>query len=60
MSRISLPTTRFTVDELFRLVEAVALGTARVELINGRIYRVAPRAVPHMTGVSNCVDTLKR
>ena len=60
MSRVSLPTIRFTVDELFRLVEADVLGTTRVELINGRIYRMAPQAVPHMTGVSNCQDALKR
>lgn len=52
MGRVSLPTTRFTVDELFRLVEADALGTTRVELLNGRIYRMAPQAVPHMAAIS--------
>jgi len=60
MGRVSLPTTRFTVDELFRLVEADALGTTRVELLNGRIYRMAPQAVPHMTAISRGSAALLR
>jgi Uma2 family endonuclease len=60
MSSVTLPTTRFTVDELFRLVEADALGTRRVELINGRIYRMAPQAVPHMTAITNASESLSR
>ncbi len=51
MSRVSLPTTRFTVDELFRLVEADALGTSRVELINVCIYRLAPLGGGHLAAV---------
>jgi Uma2 family endonuclease len=60
MSRVSLPTTRFTVDEFFRLVEADALGTTRVELISGRIYRTGRQAVPHMTCVSRGFEALMR
>lgn len=60
MSRVTLPTTRFTVDEFFRLVEADALGTSRVELINGRIYRMAPQGGPHMAAVSNATEVFNR
>jgi Uma2 family endonuclease len=60
MSRVTLPTTRFTVDELFRLVEADALGTSRVELLNGRIYRMPPQGGPHMTAVSRTMESLIR
>jgi Uma2 family endonuclease len=52
MSRVSLPTTRFTVDEFFRFVEADALGTTRVELINGRIYRIPAQGAPHMAAIT--------
>src|SRR5436305_542815 len=52
MSRVSAPHIRFTVDEFFRLVEADALGTTRVELLNGRIYRMAPQATPHMASIT--------
>jgi Uma2 family endonuclease len=60
MGRVSLPTTRFTVDDLFRLVRADALGTSRVELINGRIYRMAPQGGPHMTAISNATEVFNR
>jgi Uma2 family endonuclease len=60
MSRVSLPTIRFTVDEFFRLVEADALGTSRAELINGRIYRMAPQGGPHMTAISNATEAFNR
>lgn len=52
MGRVSLPTTRFTVDEFFRLVTADVLGTSRVELINGRIYRGRRQTVPHMAAIT--------
>lgn len=55
MSRVSAPHVRFTVDEFFRLVDADALGTTRVELLNGRIYRMAAQATPHMTAISKAV-----
>jgi Uma2 family endonuclease len=60
MSRASLPTTRFTVDELFRLVEADVLGTTRVELLNGRIYRMPPQGGPHMAAVTRGAECLFR
>ena len=60
MSRVSLPTTRFTVDEFFRLVEADALGTTRVELINGRIYRMPAQGAPHMAAITIGTKALSR
>src|SRR5687768_7715752 len=60
MGSVTLPNTRFTVDELFRLVGADALGTRRVELLNGRIYRMAPQAVRHMTAITNGSEALTR
>ena len=60
MGRVTLPTTRFTVDELVRLVEADAFGTERVELINGRIYVMSPQAVPHMVAMSKTSEVLFR
>lgn len=60
MGRVSLPTTRFTFDEFSRLVEADALGTTRVELLNGRIYRRAPHAMRHMAAVSNATEVFNR
>ena len=32
----------------------------RVELINGRIYRMAPQLNPHMAAISKCADQLLR
>jgi Uma2 family endonuclease len=52
MSRVSQPHVRFTFDEFTRLVESDALGTTRVELLNGRIYRLAPQLTPHMAALS--------
>jgi Uma2 family endonuclease len=60
MGRVSLPHIRFTVDELFRLVEADALGTTRVELINGRIFRMAPQGGSHMAAISRGAKALLR
>ena len=58
MARVSSPHTRFTVDELFKLVHADALGTSRVELLNGRIYRMAPQGGPHMVAVTRGAKAL--
>src|SRR5687767_5559561 len=58
MSRVTLPNTRFTVDELRRLVKADVFGDARVELLNERIYRMPPQAIPHMAAVSKGVDAI--
>src|SRR3954470_23198300 len=60
MSRVSLPSTRFTVDEFFRLVEADALGTSRAGLINGRIYRQPAQGAAHMLAVTRCAKALLR
>jgi Uma2 family endonuclease len=59
MSRVTLPTTRFTVDEFVRLVEADAFGTTRVELLNGRIYFMTQREA-HMTAISKGGRALER
>lgn len=52
MSRLSSTQVRFTVDQLFHLVETGVIDTDRVELINGRIYRMPPQAIPHMVAIS--------
>src|SRR4051812_19442674 len=59
MSRVTLPHTRFTVDEFVRLVEADAFGTTRVELLNGRMYFRTQRE-PHMTAMSNATEVFNR
>jgi Uma2 family endonuclease len=59
MSRATPPTIRFTVDELERMVEAHVFGDRRVELVNGRIYRMAPQRSPHMTAVSKGAKVLQ-
>jgi Uma2 family endonuclease len=58
MTRVSAPHVRFTVDEVERLVEADVLGPRRVELVNGRIYRMAPQATPHMAAISRTAIAL--
>jgi Uma2 family endonuclease len=60
MSRVSLPTTRFTADEFVRLVEADAFGTNRVELLNGRIHFMPAQAVPHMAAITKGSIALSR
>ena len=55
MGRVTLPHTRFTVDEFVRLVEADAFGTTRVELLNGRMYFMTQKE-PHMLAMSNATD----
>lgn len=57
MSRVTLPTTRFTVDEFVRLVEADAFGTERVELLNGRMYFMTQRR-PHLVAISKGMKAL--
>ena len=48
----TLRQTRFTVDEFLKLVDADAFGTRRVELLNGRIYRMAAQGMPHILAVT--------
>jgi Uma2 family endonuclease len=59
MSRVTLPHTRFTVDEFVRLVEADAFGTTRVELLNGRMYFLT-QGGPHMAAVSKATQAFNR
>jgi Uma2 family endonuclease len=59
MTRVTLPHTRFTVDEFVRLVEADAFGTTRVELLNGRMYFMT-QGGRHMTAVSNATEVFNR
>ncbi len=59
MSRVSLPHTRFTVDEFVRLVDADAFGTNRVELLNGRMYFMT-QGGRHMTAMSNATEAFNR
>jgi Uma2 family endonuclease len=52
MSRVSAAHTRFTVPEFERMLDADLFGTERVELINGRVYRMPPQNDPHQFGIS--------
>lgn len=51
MSRITNTTTRFTASEFERMVEADVFGTNRVELLNGRAYRMTQKE-PHLIAIS--------
>jgi Uma2 family endonuclease len=51
MSRATLPTTRFTFADYERMSEANVFGDRRVELINGRIYRMPPQKTPHIAAI---------
>lgn len=52
MVRVTSPSTRFTLGEYFKMARGGVFGDRRTELINGRIYRMAPQATRHMTAVS--------
>jgi Uma2 family endonuclease len=60
MSRVTLPTTRFTVADYERMAEADVFGDRRVELINGRIYRMPPQKGPHMTAITKTMYAFDR
>lgn len=45
---------RFTVDEYFRLSEAGVFDDRRVELLDGRIYRMHAQANSHRAAVAKC------
>ena len=59
MGRVTLPHTRFTVDEFVRMVEADAFGTTRVELLNGRVFFMTQKE-PHVIAVSKGSIVLQR
>ena len=52
MPSVTSPTTRFTAAEFERMCEAGIFGSRRVELINGRIYRMPAQLDPHMMSIS--------
>ena len=56
--RVSRPTTKFSVDEYFRMAEADVFDGARVELLDGRIYWTSPQLDPHMLSISNTMDAI--
>lgn len=58
--RVTRPTTKFTVDEYFRMAEADVFDGARVELLDGRIYWMAPQLDPHMVSISKTIGALMR
>src|SRR5437016_12051539 len=58
MLRVTSPTTRFTVAEYQKMADAGVFGDRRVELINGRIYRMAPQLSPHMASVSKALRAI--
>ncbi len=58
MSLLTLPTTRITVREYERMDRAGMFGHRRVELVAGRIYRMAPQLDPHMMAVSMGTEAL--
>jgi Uma2 family endonuclease len=60
MVRVTSPSTRFTVAEYFKMARGGVFGDRRTELINGRIYRMAPQALPHMTCLSKGAKLLMR
>jgi Uma2 family endonuclease len=60
MTRVTSPRIRFTSAEYEKMSEAGVFGDRRVELINGRIYRMAPQRDPHMIAVSKVSDVLLR
>lgn len=60
MLRVTDPTTRFSADEFQRMSDAGVFGLQRVELINGRIYRMSPQNHPHMVAVSKVTRVLTK
>jgi Uma2 family endonuclease len=64
MSLLDPPTTslpnrhRFTVDELFQMVEA-GIVTSRVELVHGEILEMAPQGNAHSIAVNDLYDALR-
>jgi len=50
---------RFSVDEYFRMSEAGVFGDRRVELLEGRIFRMHAQAHPHRWAVSKTMWSLR-
>jgi len=60
MSHVTLPTARFTFPEFMRMVDADVFGTTRVELINGRVYRMPAQRDPYMMAISKIAKLLQQ
>jgi Uma2 family endonuclease len=61
MSVLTDSTTRFTVAEYMKMARAGVfdlVGENRVELINGRIYRMSPQNDPHIVVMSNLIQAI--
>lgn len=60
MTRVTSPRIKFTASEYEKMARAGVFGHRRAELINGRIYRMAPQRDPHMIAVSKTTEALLR
>jgi Uma2 family endonuclease len=60
MTRVTSPRIKFTAREYEKMARAGVFGDRRAELINGRIYRMAPQRDPHMFAVSKTTEALLR
>jgi Uma2 family endonuclease len=58
--RVTSPKFRFTAREYEKMCDAGVFGDRRVELINGRIYRMAAQRDPHMIAISKTISALNR
>ncbi len=60
MPALTASTTRFSYAEYERMADAGVFGYRRVELINGRVYRMAPQRDPHMIAITKVGRALER
>jgi Uma2 family endonuclease len=60
MSAVTSPDVRFTAAEFERMWMAGLFGSRRVELVNGRIYRLAPQLDSHLYCISKHNRALSR
>jgi len=57
MPTATLKRTKFTVDEFVKMVDANVFGSTKVELIDGRVYRMVQKE-PHLWAVSKAMEVL--
>src|SRR5438874_973169 len=60
MLPVAPSTPRFTFSEFQRMVDAGIFGRTRVELINGKAYRMPAQRDPHMIAISKIDRALHR
>lgn len=60
MLHASKPNIRFTARTFERLVRADVFGTHRIELIDGRIFRMPPQGDPHEFGIAKANRALSK